>query len=179
MQVTLLSSSACIHPGAVIHQIYQPGTVLYWVLVVTDSAQTSWLLNVEYDKRKQSKKPTEAPEPLYTKLSCLWRSCCHKEVSCWMPSVHSYDMLQNNLAKTTNENQLGPLFSSRNHASDEEIYAQALTDVHISQKCGASSTSASLKQLSQMKDEILQKSSFSHQTSWLTELGWLHHRIRG
>lgn len=130
-------------------------------------------------KENKAKKTTEAPEPLCTKLSCLWRSCCHKEVSCWMPSVHSYDMLWYNLAKTTTRNQLGPLFSSRNRASDEGIYAQALTDVHISQKCAASSTSAGLKQLSQMKDEILQKASLSHQTSRPTELGWLHHRIRG
>lgn len=103
--------------------------LLSHVLVVTDSAQTSRLLNVEYDKRKQSENTAEAPELLYTKLSCLWRSWCHREVSCWMASVHSYDTLWYNLAKTTTGNQLELLFSSTNHASDEGIYAQALTDV--------------------------------------------------
>lgn len=48
-----------------------------------------------------------------------------------MASVHSYAMLWYNLAKTTIGNQLGPLFSSTNRASDEGIYAQTLTDVQL------------------------------------------------
>lgn len=100
MKVTLLSSSACILPVRHTSNIWaRHSALLSHLLVITDSAQTSLLFNVEYDKKKQSKKTTQVPEPLYPKLSCLWTSCCHWEVSCWMASVHSYDMLWYNLAK--------------------------------------------------------------------------------
>lgn len=45
-----------------------------------------------------------------------------------MSSVHIYDMLWYNLAKNNFKNQLGLLFSSTNHVSDEDISAQALVD---------------------------------------------------
>lgn len=127
-------------------------------------------------KENKVKNTTGAPEPLHTKLSRLWRSCCHREISCWMASVRSYDMLWYNLAKNL------PLGVSWDGFSSQQIMPQIKEFVlklsQVCSYCAANSTSAGLKQLSQMKDEMLQKSILSHQTFLLTGLGFLHRSIR-
>lgn len=150
--------------------------LLSHLLVITDSAQTSWLPNVECDKRKQSKKHNWSPRAFTHKTESPLKIMLSQRGLCWMASVRSYDMLWYNLAKKL------PLGVSWDGFSAQQIMPQIKEFVlKLSQMCSycaANSTSAGLKQLSQMKDEMLQKSILSHQTSLLTGLGFLHRSIR-
>lgn len=56
------------------------------------------------------------------------RLCCHTEVSSFLALIRTYDVLWHNSAKNNVKNQVGLLFSSVNHVTDEHI----LTQIHRS-----------------------------------------------